>query len=111
MSSGDWIVVSVVSAFALLAAAGWLQWLFRLITGAVVAAVVIVAVSMSHSDALAPAREVVNEGQIAPEMARQAKRAGDVLQRLAEPNRPEVLPAPAEPPKIVIVTRRSDAPE
>ncbi len=106
MSGGDWVVISAVAVIGLLAATGCLQWLFRMLMGAAVAVVLITALSLSQSDALAPARDVVNDGTLAPTMAREVGRARQAIQRAADPPNPPAA-RPAEPPKIVIVTRRS----
>jgi hypothetical protein len=56
-------------------------------------------------------RDVVNEGAIAPAMAGEVERARDALDRMGQPAPPPVVQQPSEPPKIVIVQRRSDASE
>jgi hypothetical protein len=111
MSSGDWIIISVAAVVAVLAATGCLQWLFRMLMGAAVVAVLVTAISMSRSGALGPVRDVVNEGAIAPAMAGEVERARDALDRMGQPAPPPVVQQPSEPPKIVIVQRRSDASE
>ncbi len=106
MSGGDWVVISAVAVTGLLAATGCLQWVFRMLMGAAVAVVLVTALSLSQSDVLREAREVVNDGTLAPAMAREVGRARQAIHRAANPPTPP--PArPAEPPKIVIVTRRS----
>jgi hypothetical protein len=80
MTAGDWLATAVLVVFIAAALAGWLKWVFRILTGAALGAVLLVGLAHAGDvPGLSGVSDLLGRGRITPAVTDGAGQAAVAL--------------------------------